>query len=318
MKMKITILEDSVIESERLKNGIRKYGQQYDWDIEIDEYESGEEYFSKNSEGTTIQASAFFLDIQMGQMNGIEVAKRLRESGYQGIIVFLTAFREYVFRGYEVRALNYLLKPVKENTLFLCLDEIAKELSNNTYIYRNKQEIVSIPYADILTFSSRLHYVDILTVDGKCYEQMSTLNKIIVHLPSEFIRTHRSYIVNMAHIYRITSGTIELSNHLTTQIARSYSKDVISAFAKYTTRFDTSGDFECFCGSIRNIHIWLRMFFEYFYNHSVIVRMGSFITYTRLYPNLGNYLFIVTTLYRRCPCSNAVNMYLRQLFSRLS
>ena len=178
------------------------------------------------------------------KMNGIEVAKRLRESGYQGIIVFLTAFREYVFRGYEVRALNYLLKPVKENTLFLCLDEIAKELSNNTYIYRNKQEIVSIPYADILTFSSRLHYVDILTVDGKCYEQMSTLNKIIVHLPSEFIRTHRSYIVNMAHIYRITSGTIELSNHLTTQIARSYSKDVISAFAKYTTRFDTSGDFE--------------------------------------------------------------------------
>lgn len=180
----------------------------------------------------------------MGQMNGIEVAKRLRESGYHGIIVFLTAFREYVFRGYEVRALNYLLKPVKENTLFLCLDEIAKELSNNTYIYRNKQEIVSIPYTDILTFSSRLHYVDILTVDGKCYEQMSTLNKIIVHLPSEFIRTHRSYIVNMAHIYRITSGTIELSNHLTTQIARSYSKDVISAFAKYTTRFDTSGDFE--------------------------------------------------------------------------
>ena len=71
MKMKITILEDSVIESERLKNGIRKYGQQYDWDIEIDEYESGEEYFSKNSEGTTIQASAFFLDIQMGQMNGM-------------------------------------------------------------------------------------------------------------------------------------------------------------------------------------------------------------------------------------------------------
>ena len=227
MKMKITILEDSVIELERLKNGIRKYGQRYDWDIEIDEYKSGEEYFSKNSECTTIQASAFFLDIQMGQMNGIEVAKRLRESGYHGIIVFLTAFREYVFRGYEVRALNYLLKPVKENTLFLCLDEIAKELSNNT-----------------LTFSSRLHYVDILTVDGKCYEQMSTLNKIIVHLPSEFIRTHRSYIVNMAHIYRITSGTIELSNHLTTQIARSYSKDVISAFAKYTTRFDTSGDFE--------------------------------------------------------------------------
>ncbi len=244
MKMKITILEDSMIEAEQLKNGIRKYGQQYDWDIEIDEYKSGEDYFANNSDNHSIQSSAFFLDIQMGQMDGIDVAKQLRASGYKGIIVFLTAFREYVFRGYEVRALNYLLKPLKESTLFLCLDEIAKELTNNTYIYRNKQEIVSIPYTDILTFSSRLHYVDILTVSGKCYEQMSSLNKIIVHLPSEFIRTHRSYIVNMAHIYRITSGTLELSNHLTTQISRSYSKDVIRAFAKYTTRFDTSGEFK--------------------------------------------------------------------------
>ncbi len=243
MKMKITILEDSVIEAERLRSGIWKYGQQYDWDIGIDEYKSGEDYFLHNPDCQSIQSSAFFLDIQMGEMNGIDVAKRLRASGYKGIIVFLTAFREYVFHGYEVRALNYLLKPVREHKLFLCLNEIAKELSNNTYIYRNKQEIVSIPYTEILTFSSSLHYVDILTVSGKCYEQMSTLNKIIEHLPSEFIRTHRSYIVNMAHIYRITSGTIELSNHLTTQIARSYSKDVINAFAKYTTRFDTNGEF---------------------------------------------------------------------------
>lgn len=244
MKMKITILEDAMPEAERLKNGIIKYGQKYDWDIEIEEYKSGEEYFSDNPNSHSIQASAFFLDIQMGEMNGIDVAKRLRASGYKGMIVFLTAFREYVFRGYEVRALNYLLKPVKENTLFLCLNEIAKELSDNTYIYRNKQEIVSIPYMDILTFSSRLHYVDILTVNGKCYEQMSTLNKVIVHLPSEFIRTHRSYIVNMAHIYRITSGTIELSNHMTIHISRSYSKDVIRSFAKYTTRFDISGEEE--------------------------------------------------------------------------
>lgn len=243
MKMKITILEDSMLESERLKNGIKKYAQLYNWDIDIDDYRTGEDFFLKNTDCLNVQPSAFFLDIQMGNMNGIEVAKELRRIGYKGIIIFLTAFREYVFHGYEVRALNYLLKPINEKNLFLCLDEIAKELSNNTYIYRNKLNIVSIPYTDILTFSSRLHYVDILTVSGKCYEQMSSLSKIIQHLPSEFIRTHRSYIVNMAHIYRISSGTIELSNHLTTQIARSYYKDVINSFSKYTTRFDIYEDF---------------------------------------------------------------------------
>ncbi|MCB6951061.1 LytTR family transcriptional regulator DNA-binding domain-containing protein [Agathobacter rectalis] len=68
-------------------------------------------------------------------------------------------------------------------------------------------------------------------------------SRIIEHLPGEFIRTHRSYIVNMTHIYRITSSTIELSNHLTIQIARSYYKDVINAFAKYTRRFDITVEF---------------------------------------------------------------------------
>ncbi|MFQ9087229.1 MAG: hypothetical protein ACLR6H_10935 [Roseburia sp.] len=67
MKMKITILEDSVIESERLKNGIRKYGQQYDWDIEIDEYESGEEYFSKILKAQLYRLQHFSLTYKWGK-----------------------------------------------------------------------------------------------------------------------------------------------------------------------------------------------------------------------------------------------------------
>lgn len=65
--MKITILEDSVIESERLKNGIRKYGQQYDWDIEIDEYESGEEYFSKILKAQLYRLQHFSLTYKWGK-----------------------------------------------------------------------------------------------------------------------------------------------------------------------------------------------------------------------------------------------------------
>lgn len=67
MKMKITILEDSVIELERLKNGIRKYGQQYDWDIEIDEYKSGEEYFSKTPNAPLYRLQHFSLTYKWGK-----------------------------------------------------------------------------------------------------------------------------------------------------------------------------------------------------------------------------------------------------------
>ena len=173
----------------------------------------------------------------MKGMTGLDVAKKLREEGYQGSVIFLTAFREYVFHGYEVHAMNYLLKPVKEYPLFLCLDEIAKDLYGSSYLYRNKQEIIRIPYKDILSFSSSMHYVDILTV-SEHFCQYTTLNSIIEYLPQEFIRTHKSCIVNMAHIYKISGSTIVLSNHMTTRIGRSYMKSVVAAFTAYSTRFD--------------------------------------------------------------------------------
>ena len=99
----------------------------------------------------------------MKEINGIEVAKRLRKEGCTRPILFLTAFREYVFYGYDVRAMHYLIKPVEKEALFLCLDEIAADLKGSFYLYRNKGEIIHIPYQEIITFSGNRHYIDILT-----------------------------------------------------------------------------------------------------------------------------------------------------------
>lgn len=242
MKMKITILEDQPMEAERLKHYIQNWSLEKNYDIEMTEYSSGEDFFAENSMDTYDSSSVFFLDIQMHGMTGLDVAKRLRKEGCQKPVIFLTAFREYVFHGYEVHAMNYLLKPVNSKPLFLCLDEIAKYLTENSYLYRYKQDIIRIPYKDILTFSSSLHYVDILTTTGT-FCQYSTLNNIIDYLPKEFVRVHRSCIVNMAHIYKISSSTIVLSNHMTTQIGRSYAKDIIESFVKYSARFDEKGVF---------------------------------------------------------------------------
>lgn len=75
MKINITILEDSVSEFNRLQKEIQKYSKQNNLDINIDAYKSGEEFFSHNPNCHSIDSSAFFLDIQMGRMTGIDVAK---------------------------------------------------------------------------------------------------------------------------------------------------------------------------------------------------------------------------------------------------
>jgi DNA-binding LytR/AlgR family response regulator len=240
MKLTISILEDQPTEVKHLKAILHKWRLQTNCELAISQFSSGEDFFKENDITSYQTFSVFFLDIQMKKMSGLEVAKKLRKEGYQGPIIFLTAFREYVFHGYEVHAMNYLLKPVKEAPLFLCLDEIAKNLSASSYLYRNKQDIISIPYKDILSFSSSFHYIDILTV-SEHFCQYTTLNNIIKHLPLEFIRIHKSCIVNMAHIYKISGSTIVLSNHMTTQIGRSYTKSIAAAFAAYSTRFDGRG-----------------------------------------------------------------------------
>jgi DNA-binding LytR/AlgR family response regulator len=237
MKLTISILEDQPTEAEHLKSILNKWSLQTNCELTISEYFSGEDFFEENDITSYQTFSVFFLDIQLKKMNGLDVAKKLRKEGYQGAIIFLTAFREYVFCGYEVHAMNYLLKPVKEEPLFLCLDEIAKNLSSSSYLYRYKQDIISIPYKDILSFSSSLHYIDILTV-SEHFCQYATLNNILEYLPQEFIRIHKSCIVNMAHIYKISGSTIVLSNHMTAQIGRSYTKSVIASFTAYSTRFD--------------------------------------------------------------------------------
>ncbi len=154
--MKIAILEDEKVESTNLIKILKEWSLKNHLDIEIFLYASGEEFFAQNKMYLSENIAVFLLDIQMKEMNGVDVAKRLRREGYKGEIIFLTAFREYVFKGYEVHALNYLLKPVNSKALCLCLDEIAKELMGNSYLYRNKKEIISIPYKEIISFSTNL------------------------------------------------------------------------------------------------------------------------------------------------------------------
>lgn len=114
--------------------------------------------------------------------------------------------------------MNYRLKPVKEESLYLCLDEVARNLEGRYYIFRNKQEIVQIPFHDILVFSSSFHYVDIMTT-GETYCQYSSLNTIIEHLPREFVYTDTPLLYCEYGAYQ---QAVESQNHTAQQNERSH------------------------------------------------------------------------------------------------
>lgn len=234
MNINIVIIENESNELEHLKNELNIWSSEKSIPITLSSYSSGEDYFSKSQKHT---ADLYLLDIQLNGMNGMEIAKKLRSECYSGSIIFLTSYREFVFEGYQVHALNYLLKPLDICSLHLCLNEVSDTLTKKHYIFRNKQEIVQIEYRNILLFSSYLHNVEILTNSG-IFNQYATLNNILTHLPKEFVRVHRSYIVNMTHIHKISGSIITLSNHIEIPIGRKYLNSIRTVFSEYSTRFE--------------------------------------------------------------------------------
>ena len=181
---RIVVIEDQSAELEKLSNALLLWKQQSTIAYSTEAFSSGELYLEQ--EDTEDFPDLFFLDIQLPGMDGLAVARHLREVGYRGYIIFLTAFHEYVFEGYNVHAFHFLLKPVNPDALCTCMNEIIKELSEASYIFQDKQNTIQIPYREILTFSSRLHYVDILTADN-LFCQYTTLGKIMDDLPDYFL-----------------------------------------------------------------------------------------------------------------------------------
>ena len=234
MNLEITIIENNPNELASLTNSLNLWANENNFHISIYSYDSGEAYFSSKS---SHRSNLFLLDIQLDGMNGVEIAKQLRSNKYEGEIIFLTSFREYVFDGYQVHALNYLLKPIDHAALYACLNEITESLKTDFYVFRYKQDIIQIAYQDILTFSSSLHNVDILT-PNEHFTQYTSLSNVINYLPKQFVRVHRSYIVNLSHIHKISGNVITLSNRTTVPIGRQYINNIRQTFSEYSARFD--------------------------------------------------------------------------------
>lgn len=217
MKIHVGIVEDETFYTEQLIQMLNQWGLENSCEMIYSTAASGEAFLSKLPK----EFGILFLDIQLPKINGVELAHKLRKKQFHCEIVFLTAYREYVFQGYQVRALNYLLKPISYIEIKKCMDLIYEGLKVEHYIFRKQQNIYKIPYADILYFSSFKHYVDIKTMQTT-YRQLEPLKNILAHLPIEFMQCHRTTIVNIHHIQCISGNNITMSDNVVLPVSKTY------------------------------------------------------------------------------------------------
>lgn len=226
--LSIAICDDEKIPRIILKEMLKNICNKNNIDAIIDEFSSGIELLNIYKRNTK-KYSIVFCDIIMKEMNGIELLRKLGELDVFIQAILITGSEEYVFQGYDVGALNYLMKPVSYEKLEKELFRAIKNLnftSPSRYAININGKTNFIDLSEVLFFE-----VNNKTITANLEKDSIDFNMKIATLEEElksrnFLRCHRSYLVNISHIDCILQNKIILKNSVEIPVGRVYKKEL--------------------------------------------------------------------------------------------
>lgn len=221
-------LEERVMVMEKAASFFEKENLRYS----IQTYSSGTAILSEIEDGTAV-FDLILMDINLGNSNGFDTAVKIREINPQVPIAFLTASREYAVESYDVGAVAYLLKPVKEEKLFALFAKLSRAEVPKCLSVKQRGRTKNLDYRDILYMESHGHKVTIHLTDGReetVYYKLDELEGAL-HDP-RFIRCHKSFLVNMDYV-KHAEQDFTLSGDVMVPIRTHGRKDVIKRYVWY-------------------------------------------------------------------------------------
>lgn len=210
MKCKIAICDDSSADRQFVRDMVTRWAARVGHTVRIDTFSSAESFLFRYAEEADFDI--LLLDIEMGAMDGVTMAKRLRKDNETVQIIFITGYSDYISEGYEVAALHYLMKPVNENKLRSVLDRAAEKLTKNEKVltFEAGGEMIRVPIYQIRYADVQGNYVTVhAAVD---FTVKMTLGELEKTLDERFYRVGRSAIINLTNISRVTKTEIKLSD----------------------------------------------------------------------------------------------------------
>ena len=232
MKYKIAICDDEQTERQYLSSLVKKWALRKKHTAEVSVFKNAEAFLFRYAEEKDYDI--LLLDIEMGDLNGVGLAKKIRTDNGTVQILFITAYPDFIAEGYEVSALHYLMKPVDENKLFEILDRAAVNLrkTERYEVFNIDGEAVRIPVDSVVSVEAFSHCV-VITTTKEQYRLNETISKMEKLLGDGFIRCHRSYLVSIKYMKKITKTDVVLDSDVKVPLARRKYDAVNKAFIRY-------------------------------------------------------------------------------------
>ncbi|MEG0076907.1 LytR/AlgR family response regulator transcription factor [Anaerorhabdus sp.] len=231
--MKIALLDDESSLLLQLKQTCDECLNEMDITSSISCFLSAEEFLFKTNRNYPYDL--IILDIQMKQLSGIELARIIRETDKSVMIVFLTITPDFVFDGYEVDAYRYLLKPININELKKIIEECERRKNRLDLIIKNDGDLIKIYQNDILYLEANSHYISIVTKSNTITIK-ETLSSIAKQCSLSFCSRHRSYLINIDYIQKITRTNVILINNISIPLSRNKIKEINEQFIRHHMR----------------------------------------------------------------------------------
>lgn len=208
MPTRIAIVDDNRTDADFVGKLLARWAGERQLALRTEVFPSAESFLFRYAEDKAFDI--LLLDIEMGRMDGVALAKEIRKENEAVQIVFITGYSDYIAEGYEVAALHYLMKPVERDKLFAVLDRAMEKRRQNQRCMLLEQagEMARVPFYEVAYLDVQQNYV---TVHGKePYTVKRSLKDFEDELDSRFFRAGRGLILNLDHIRRVTRTEVTL------------------------------------------------------------------------------------------------------------
>ncbi|MGN0286327.1 MAG: LytR/AlgR family response regulator transcription factor [Atopobiaceae bacterium] len=233
---RIQIIEDTPEEAQRLRSHLDRYAHERGLDLDVEVLPSALEFV--NSKHT---ADLIFMDIDLPGINGMEAAQILRTYDPETPLVFVTNLAQYAVRGYQVDAIDFVVKPVEYYDFALRMDRAMR------VVKRRSAETVALPTADGIRVVrlSDVVYIDIvkhdlhyhLASEEEPLRRRGSIGQVAQELePKGFLKISASCVINMAQVARIRPTSVVMSDQTELFYSRSQKKAALERLASYVGR----------------------------------------------------------------------------------
>ena len=229
--IRIAICDDEKHMSDHIRAMASDFFRKKNREIQLRTFSSGEELLSYDG-----QIDILFLDIQMKGMDGIETARKLRASKFQGFLIFITVLKEMVFQSFEVQAYDYLVKPVDEKQFEKTMERLYVSMQNNG----EDSLLVQKGYEGRIILKDEIVFCEVIDrkiylnlASGEVVDYYERIENLETKLGSHFFRCHRSYLINLKHLKGYKNGTAYMDNGKEVPVSRLRSKEFSSVVLQY-------------------------------------------------------------------------------------